>query len=315
MYWYNDSVMESGIWGPYWKWYQKRVADLFRKIEGAVVDEDVTEVGQDSGVPRQLDVRVQLPLSIDVGQGFEIEVPVKIIVDAKAHSQPLDVKDIEEIAGLKDDVRANLAVAVTPEGVSEGGRQRGRALGVYPITVTGDLLALLEALEDFSSCLICEYDAENDDGPPPWVNWHDRLRGFCHRCSSLHVRCPDCLEIIGVPEGQYGIGVRCGGECGAVFVADFDAKEMEEKLTVFDALDTSLLTTAYRKSTKRLTAKEVHRLVQRTRWQHWGVASPTIDLTEEGLMRWEEDGCLYLTDEGTQTVEGFLLDPAYPYCY
>jgi len=304
--------MASGIWGLYWKWYQKRVADLFRKIKGAVVDEDVTEVGQDSGVPRQVDVRVQLPFNIDVGQGFEIEVPVKIIVDAKAHSRPLDVKDIEEISGLKDDVRANLAVAVTPEGVSEGGRQRGRALGVYPITVTGDLLALLDALEDFSSCLMCVYGAENDDGPPPWVDWHDRLRGFCHRCSSLHVRCPDCLEIIAIPEGQYGIGVRCGGECGAVFVADFDPRELEEKLTVYDALDTSLLTTAYQKSTKRLTAREVDRLVRRTRWQHWGVASPTMNLTEEGLMQWGEGDCLYLTDGGTQVVEEFLLDPAYP---
>jgi len=308
--------MTPRIWGPYWKWYQKRVADLFRKIKGAVVDEDVTEVGQDSGVPRQLDVRVQLPLKIDVGQGFEIEVPVKIIVDAKAHSRPLDVKDIEEIAGLKDDVRANLAVAVTPEGVSEGGRQRGRALGVYPTTVTGDLLALLEAFEDSSSCLICEYDAENDDRPPPWVNWHDKLKGFCYRCSSLHVRCPDCLEIMGIEEGQHGVGVQCGGGCGAVFVVTmYDPHDPVEDVTVYDALNASLLTTAYAKSTRRLTSKEVDRLVARTRWQHWAVASPTIGLTEEGLMQWEEDGCLHLTDDGRRVVEDFLLSPEEPYYY
>ena len=92
-----------------------------------------------------------------------------------------------------------------------------------------------------------------------------------------------------------------------------DPKDPYEDVTVYDALETALLTRAYRKSTRRLTSGEAARIVGRTRWQHWGVASPTFGVTEAGLMDWGEDGCLHLTDEGARAVEDFLLDPADSY--
>lgn len=280
------------------------------------MDEDVCEVGQHSGRERQLDVRVMLSPKIDLGRGFGIEVPVKIIVDAKAHGRSLDIPAIEKVIGLKEDVRANLAIVVTPKGMSEGAMKRAQASGVYPIVVTGDLIALMGGLKlpEFTPCDMCEYGLE-DDYSPPEVFWRSDVEGYCKWCNTLHVRCPDCLEIFAIPETSYDVGVRCATECGAIFRVSWrgDPKDQETALEVFDALSAALLLAAFRKSTGRLTSREVSRMVSRTRWQHWDVASPTINLTEEGLMEWGDDGCLYLTPQGRETVQQALIEPEYAY--
>lgn len=296
-----------------WKWYENRVADLFGRMEGAVVERDVSEVGRKTGEPRQLDVRVILPARIDLGEGFEIAIPVKIIVNSKAHGRRLDVATLAQIFEEKDDVEANVAVAVSPLGVTRTARKRAPSLGVYPLTVTGDLLALLHGFDfEFTECKICEWDAD-EDRPPSEVDWVDDVHGFCGLCNGLHVRCPDCHEVIGLPEAQFGRGVRCAVECGAVFLADYD-REGDVRLETYFALDVILMTRAYAKSTKRLTGRQVAKIVQETRWQHWGEATATIGVTEDGLMEWK-GGSLYLTPDGEALVKTVLLDPQYALWY
>ena len=95
-----------------WKWYESKIADLFSRLEGAVVEHDVKVMGLKSQTKRQIDIMISYPMNISLGQGFEITIPIKIIVDCKAHKVPLDIKQIEGIIGLKEDVQANLAVAV-----------------------------------------------------------------------------------------------------------------------------------------------------------------------------------------------------------
>ncbi len=63
-----------------------------------------------------------------------------MLLGKMAYGVSLDIKDIEEIIGLKEDVQANLAIVVTPMGVSEGARERAKADGVFPLTVTGRFL-------------------------------------------------------------------------------------------------------------------------------------------------------------------------------
>lgn len=298
----------------YWEWYQGRVAALFRRLRGATVDEDVSEIGHDSRTKRRLDVRVLLPLSIELAEAFSIEVPLKIIVDAKAHARPLDLPEVERVVGLKEDVRAHLGIVVTPKGISPGAAERAKAKGVYPVVVTSDVVQLIGNLKlpEFTPCDMCEYRPD-DDYSAPEVFWDSDVEGHCKWCNTLHVRCPDCFEVFPIPDMQYDVGVRCVTECGAIFRVEFrgDYKEREATLRVFDRLTAALLLGAYRKSFRRLTPREVSRLVAKTRWQHWDVASPTINLTEEGLMEWGEDECLYLTPDGKDTVEDTLLDPEY----
>lgn len=277
-----------------WKLYETDITDLFSKIEGAVVEHNVKEVGAVSQTERQLDVRISYPMKINLGQGFEISIPIKIIVDCKAHKVALDVKQIEEIIGLREDVQANLAIAISPMGVSEAGKERGKAGGVYPITVTGDLIALQHGLEipDFNRCLVCE------EG---YVSLRSKLTGYCDYCNGLHLSCPDCGEIIGIDENQRDIGVKCGAECGTVFYVPTGEKGAVGKIEAYDSLDCMLMTKAFEKTTKRLTKEEVSKIVGKTKWQHWQVDRPTIDLTELGLMEWRE-GYLCLTEEGEEIV-------------
>jgi len=299
-----------------WKWYQDRVADLFARLKGATVDRDVKETGRD-GTERQLDVRVLFEASIDIGQGFEIRVPVKIVVDAKAHERPLDIKEIESLAGLRDDVGANLLVVVSPNGVSEGAKKRAPSLGVYPITVTGDLLALAEGLpvDKYYPCRICEFSWENDDHKPPEVWWRG-IEGQCDWCNGLHVRCGDCFEVFGISEVEYDKVIECPGGCGAVYftVIEGSPKEAEWMLNYWDALETSVLMAASDTASKSLTEKAVNTLIEATRWQHWNVDSPLIRITEEGLVEWES-GRLDLTEEGQKVVDEVIMRAESPLCY
>ncbi len=276
----------------YWKSYETQIAGLFSKIEGATVEHDVKEVGASSETNRQLDIRILYPMKIDLGQGFEISIPIKIIVDCKAHKAPLDVKQIENIIGLREDVKANLAIAITPMGVSEAGKKLAKSGSVYPITVTADLIALKHRLElpDFERCLMCEYG---------YVSLVRRLTGYCDYCGGIHVRCPDCGAITGIDDSQLNRGVKCGAECGAVFYVPTDRKRIVGRTEVYDSLDCLLMTRAFEKTTKRLTTREVSKIVGRTKWQHWQVEVPTIGLTELGLMEWR-DGYLWLTEDGEE---------------
>ncbi|GAH38160.1 unnamed protein product, partial [marine sediment metagenome] len=68
---------------PHWKWYEKRITDIFKKIKGAEVKPNVREIGKDTSTSRQIDIRIMVPLRIDLGDGFCLEIPVKIVVDCK----------------------------------------------------------------------------------------------------------------------------------------------------------------------------------------------------------------------------------------
>ncbi len=299
-----------------WKWYQDRVADLFERLKGATVDRDVEEEGRD-GTVRKLDVRVLVNASIDIGHGYEISVPIRIVVDAKAHKRPLDIKEIESLAGLRDDVRANLLVVVSPQGVTEGAKKRAPSLGVYPITVTADLLALAEGLpvDKFYPCLICEFNLEEDRKPPEV--WWRGIEGRCDSCNGLHVQCGDCAEVFGITEVEYEKVFECPGGCGAVYFTVREGsrpKEAEWILHYWDALETSVLWAAAEKPSRSLTAEEVTKLVEATRWQHGDVDSPLIRLTEECLMEWEDDR-LKLIEEGQKVVDEVIVRAESPLCY
>lgn len=298
----------------HWKWYEQRITEFFKKVRGAVVKPNVLENGQDTHTKRQIDILIQVPLKIDLGNGFNIDIPVKIIVDCKDRKRPVDVTVVDEVAGLKDDVRAHLGVIVTPTGISEAAKERAKATGIRPLVVTGDLIAMTHPFSDYTDCLLCEYNGDEEYSQPE-VFWHG-VEGRCDWCNGIHFRCPDCGAIFAVTEGEYGKALKCPENCGAVFYVDYShhKDEPHEIIEVFISLDAELITKAYAKTSKRLTPNEVSRLVDKTRWQHWGEASPTIGVTESGNMEYRDDDNLYLTSQGEKWAK-IIMQADYPICY
>lgn len=280
-----------------WRWYESRIAELFKRVKGAQVEENASETGVGSGQCRQIDVRVMMSVEVTLLEHFTISVPVKLIVDCKHYNRRLGLKTLGEIAELKDDVQAQLAIAVSPLGVTRGAEKRAPSLGLYPMVVTNDLLALLGSFRSEVSCLMDTCFGSVYLGRP-------HLEGTCNYCGTLHVRCRDCLVVFAIPDPD-GTPLACPGECGAVCVAAYDAHEDAMNVSFYDMLDTRLLRAAHRKSNRRLTARQVNQIIQSTRWQYWTVASPTIGLTEEGLMEWENDN-LCLTSEGARVAQNVL---------
>lgn len=289
-----------------WRWYESRIAELFKRVKGAEVRENVRETGVQSGRSRQIDVRVIMPVEVTLQEYFTIPVPMKLIVDCKHYSKRLGLKTLGEIAELKDDVQAQLAIAVTPLGVTRPAKKRAPSLGVYPMAVTHDLLALLGSFRSEVGCLM--------DGCWGIVHWDSycgqpEVTNTCISCGTLHIRCRDCFAVFAIPEAD-GTPLACPTECGAVYLASYDAKEGGLDVESYDMLDTRLLKAAHRKRNRCLTMRQVDRIVESTRWQYWTVDSPTINLTEEGLMEGENGG-LRLTNEGAKVVEE-ALDRAEP---
>jgi len=301
---------------PDWKWYEKRITRIFQRIKGAKVEHNVHEMGQDTHRRRQIDIRIQVPLEVNLGQGFAFTIPVKIIVDCKKRKRPMGIGEVDEVAGLKDDVGAHLAIIVTPRGVSDGAMNRAKAVAVRPIVITKDLIAVAEGFWEykFVPCCICEYTGD-EEYPQPEVSWRSKVEGYCDWCGGLHIGCPECYEVFAISEVEYDQAIKCPSDCGAIFFVESPrAKDESQNLEIFLALDAMLLTAAYSKSTKRLTPNEVQKLVRRTRWQHWGEAPATIGVTESGYMEYGEDNNLYLTAEGEGWAK--LIDGAvYPTCY
>lgn len=204
-----------------------------------------------------------------------------------------------------------------PKGISQGARELAQSAGVLPIVVTRDLIAATSRWDkgEWNDCRICEWDME--DGIPNYISWRGETEGRCNRCNGLHARCPECHEVFGILESEYERPLCCPYDCGSVFYVELqrEDKEIIEHLHVFDMLDCALLSKAYSKSTRRLTRREYDAIIGKTRWQHWQVANPEINLTEEELVQWAEDNCLYITDEGTEVFENMIKDAEYPICF
>ncbi|MBZ9600490.1 restriction endonuclease [Phyllobacterium chamaecytisi] len=77
--------------------------------------------GRHSGRKRQIDVLVR----DKIGQ-YEI----LIVIDCKDYNKPVDVKGVEEFAGLVDDVAAQRGVLVCPKGFSEAAKKRAQTLQI-----------------------------------------------------------------------------------------------------------------------------------------------------------------------------------------
>lgn len=99
---------------------EKIVGQLCSGIKNAKTEKNIKLSGR-SGTERQIDVFIKG----NVG-AFE----VKILVDSKNHSTPIDIKEVESIIGMVEDVGANLGVIVCPSGFTDGAKKRANTSGI-----------------------------------------------------------------------------------------------------------------------------------------------------------------------------------------
>jgi hypothetical protein len=99
---------------------EKIVGQLCSGIKNAKIEKNIKVVGR-SGTERQIDTFIKG----NVG-AFE----VKILVDSKNHSTPIDIKEVESIIGMVEDVGANLGVIVCPSGFTDGAKKRANTSGI-----------------------------------------------------------------------------------------------------------------------------------------------------------------------------------------
>jgi Restriction endonuclease len=106
---------------PTWKLYETQIFDaLRRKARDAVVVPGARLPGLYSGVPRQVDVLV-------TGTFPGLDEPQHMVVECKAFSRRVDVKDVEMAFGLVQDVGAPFGLLVTTEGYSQAAKSRTTA--------------------------------------------------------------------------------------------------------------------------------------------------------------------------------------------
>jgi len=105
-----------------WQQYQEAVACLYDLVAGyGRVRRNVYLPDRVTGQRRQIDVLVELETKGHV---------IRIVVDAKFHAEPLDVKDVEEVIALADAVGANKAVIVASNGWSRPAAHRAAFSGL-----------------------------------------------------------------------------------------------------------------------------------------------------------------------------------------
>lgn len=110
---------------PDWKLLEHLVAEIQRQLApDASVKHNVCLHGIDSETQRQIDVLVEQP----VGQ-----YRMRIVIDCKDYSKPVDVKSVEEFFGLVRDVRAQKGALVCPNGFTAAAKKlaKKRQIEIY----------------------------------------------------------------------------------------------------------------------------------------------------------------------------------------
>lgn len=196
-----------------WQEYQDAVAALYEQTEGfGNVKRNITIPDKITGQSRQIDVLIELE-----AKGHSL----KLVVDAKFHADPIDVKEVEAVLALADAVGANKAIIVAANGWTEPAEKKALHTGCDL-----RLLSLEEALDiivpdKWEICTNCQHDCivldENgllitNDGVAFW--W---FSGQCRECKYAFAWCQECGHYMNIPlDGQ----TEC--TCGHLWENDSD---------------------------------------------------------------------------------------------
>ena len=188
-----------------WQEYQEAVAQLYEHLEGiGVVKRNVFLPDLITGQRRQIDVLIEL-----TERGHSL----RILVDAKFHSTPLDIKEIEGVIALSQAVGANKTIVVAANGFTAPALVRAEHAQCDVKTLTLEKALDIVVPDKWKMCPICNKDCIvlDQDGITRFENglffWW--LAGQCRECQCARIHCQDCGKKIYIENGE---AVVCG--CG-----------------------------------------------------------------------------------------------------
>ncbi len=171
-----------------WQEYQEAVALLYEQAEGfGNVVRNVMVPDKITGQSRQIDVLIEIE-----AKGHSM----KLVVDAKFHVTPIDVREVESVMALAEAVGANKAVIVAANGWTNPAKTKADHAGCDL-----ELLSMEEALDlvvpdKWKMCPACEDDCIvlDQDGATTLANgvvlWW--LAGQCRVCKCARIHCQGC---------------------------------------------------------------------------------------------------------------------------
>jgi len=188
-----------------WQEYQEAVACLYEQAEGVgTLRRNVMIPDKITGQHRQVDVLIEIETKGHV---------IRVLIDAKFHANPIDVKVVEEVLTLAEATRANKAVIVAPNGWTKPAEKKAlhESCDLRILSVE-DALNLIVP-DKWRICDSCGLDCIviDQDGmthlPCGVILWW--IAGRCRECRIALVWCQGCGMKDYVPINE---SIRC--DCG-----------------------------------------------------------------------------------------------------
>ena len=193
-----------------WQEYQEAVAVFYEQTDGfGDISRNVMVPDKITGQPRQIDVLIEIN-----AKGHSL----RMIVDAKFHASPIDVRDLESVLALADAVGANKSIVVAANGWTEPAKTKADHVGC-----SLELLSIEDALDlvvpdKWKMCPSCGVDCIvlDQEGAVTFEggSWFWWLAGQCRGCNCARIHCQDCGKKAYIDLGQ---STLC--ECGHLWAS------------------------------------------------------------------------------------------------
>lgn len=205
-----------------WKIYERMIAQLFANqvSTGYVVTPNARIVGVFTGVARQIDVLIE--------ERHDTNNDSRTVVEAKRRSRPVDVKDVETLLGMMDDVEARFGYLVCPTGNSPAALKRAQEtvrICIVPLDRIADFdpLAWPECRsagcangrifwDGFPMVELTVQPISTPNETPKNVGYPQKV-GKCETCGAFHAECMVCGDIMTIPhendENDFGKQCSC----------------------------------------------------------------------------------------------------------
>jgi hypothetical protein len=188
-----------------WQEYQEAVARLYEQLEGVgTVKRNAHIPDRVTGQNRQIDVLLEIET-----KGHSI----RVLIDTKFHSNPIDVKVVEEVLALSQAIGANKTVIVAPNGWTKPAEKKAfhESCDIMMFSVEKALELIVP--DKWQMCESCGRDCivMDQDGmmtlPDGMILlW---LAGRCRECGIALVWCQDCGMNYLVPKEE-SVLCNCG---------------------------------------------------------------------------------------------------------
>ena len=219
-----------------WRQYESQIYERLKEMAGsdADVEFNASLPGRLSGVDRQVDVFVRGTFAGQVARAT-------MTVDCKCFSRKVDVKDVECVIGLVEDVGTAFGLLVTTEGFSEAAKRRAHAVRGMLIEIV-PYEELSEWEPPFRFCDVCT-DWSSDQMPggvyvEPFVPGHGPPgaelaagAGACDRCQAVYMEC-SCGTVNHAVEFEEGQWLDCEGGCGVQWKVEVEVDRKGIPVTV-----------------------------------------------------------------------------------